>query len=369
LSNKLNILFLCGWYPSRILPYNGDFIQRHAEAVNTLHNVTVIHLITDNNIQKNIEYTSNKINGVKTYINYIKKTKNPFLKKILFYKSFKKVLKEIENIDIVHLHELYPFGLFTFFIRKPLIITEHWTGYHEPQIKKTSFIQLFLSRLVTQRANFVSPVSLDLKKSMINAGLKGNYECVPNVVNTDLFFPQKNRKNKTFTILHVSNMFDSHKNVSGILGAFSKLDFDFKLQLLGKSSLKYKSLAKKLNIDDKVDFIEHVPHKKVVNYMQNADVFVLFSNYENLPCVILESFACGTPVISTDVGGVSEFFPKEYGTLIPKGDQDRLIEKVKWHKENMNSIPNEKMHQYVIKNFSNNSIAKQFNILYQKAIS
>jgi len=44
---KLHVLFLASWYPSRVLKTNGDFIQRHAEAVALQHNVTVLHVISD----------------------------------------------------------------------------------------------------------------------------------------------------------------------------------------------------------------------------------------------------------------------------------------------------------------------------------
>jgi len=46
--NKLHVLFLASWYPSRILKSNGDFIQRHAEAVALQHKVSVIHVKSDN---------------------------------------------------------------------------------------------------------------------------------------------------------------------------------------------------------------------------------------------------------------------------------------------------------------------------------
>ena len=46
LKKKLHILFLCGWYPSSVLPQNGDFIMRHAEAVSSKHKVSVLHIIS-----------------------------------------------------------------------------------------------------------------------------------------------------------------------------------------------------------------------------------------------------------------------------------------------------------------------------------
>ena len=87
LNKQLHILFLCGWYPSRVLPTNGDFIQRHAEAVSMKHKVTVLHIITDENlaIKKQVEFA--KINNIETYIGYVKKNKKSILKmeKIYFH--------------------------------------------------------------------------------------------------------------------------------------------------------------------------------------------------------------------------------------------------------------------------------------------
>jgi len=93
LNKRLHILFLCSWYPTRVLPSNGDFIQRHAEAVALLHSVSLIHVITDKNLKKTLEITDNTSNNVRTLIAYIKQSKNPIAKTYRFYKGLFCIIK------------------------------------------------------------------------------------------------------------------------------------------------------------------------------------------------------------------------------------------------------------------------------------
>ena len=376
MQKKLSVLFLCGWYPSRVLPTNGDFIERHAKAVAKLNNVSVIHIITDENLVAKEEIIVSKEENLITYLAYVKPQKNGFLKALTFYKVFKKIYSKIDSIDVVHLNEIYPFGIFSLYLKKrfnkPYIISEHWTVYHQPQAKNISFFQKKISNLITKSAEYVCPVSNDLADSLKKIPLKGNYTKVPNVVNTELFFPLE-KKEERFTIIHISNMINEHKNVEGILHVISKLQLesiDFCLKLIGDNSIKYIDFAKKLGIDSKnIEFINQIPHKEIATHLQKADVFVLFSNYENLPCVILEAFSCGVPVISTNVGGIKEYFPENFGTLISKNNEELLLKEIlniyyKKHKIADKQI----MHQYVKNNFSELVIANSFNNLYQKAV-
>lgn len=375
-SKKLHILFLCGWYPSRVLTNNGDFIQRHAEAVKLLHDVSVIHIISDQNCTKSIETISETINAIPTHIAYIKPSKNPLIKGIRFFRAFKLLLKKIGKFDIVHLNELFPFGLFALYIKwykhKHYIISEHWTDYHQPLAQQISKLEITLSRLISKNASYICPVTQNLANSMLKLGLKGEYITVPNVVNNEFFVPIINKTNDLYTIVHISNMYDPHKNVSGILHTIKKLSehiLDFKLILIGENSIQYKKLSEELNINNFIDFIDHIPHQQIIKHIQNADVLVLFSNYENLPCIILESFSCGTPVISTNVGGISEFFPEQFGVLIEKKNEDQLLKhlielKSKTHKNETVK----QMNSYVADHFSPMSIAKQFSKIYYKSI-
>ncbi|MDX1829994.1 MAG: glycosyltransferase [Lutibacter sp.] len=373
MNKKLHILFLSSWYPSRVFPTNGDFVQRHAEAVATKHNVTVIHVVTDSNV-KSTEYFSNEINNVITKLIHLPKYNNKLLKLFHFFKAYLSAIKKLKSIDLVHANIAFPIGLVAlylkWFLRKPYIISEHWSDYQFPLNKSIGFSRKMATKLIVKKASFVCPVTNNLQKHMINFGLKGTYFCVPNVVKTDLFKPQNFNSNR-FTIAHISDMDNSIKNVSGIINVISKLQTkipNLKFNLIGKDSEKYKQLIKSLHIKN-AHIINNIPHNEVADYLKKSNIFVLFSNYENLPCVILEAFSCGIPVVSTDVGGINEYFPENFGYLIPVKDENSLEKNILkiYHKEIR--IDKKLMHSYAEKNFGINTISNSFTKLYMQTLN
>lgn len=371
-KKNLHILFIAGWYPSRVLPSNGDFIQRHAEAIALRNRVTVIHVITDLNTDSDITITDETINEVRTLIAYIRPSK---LKIISFYHAYKRLLKIAGNIDIIHVNKLYPTGIialiYKFLKNINYLITEHHSIYQKPFRNSIGYFEKQLSKCITKNASYVCPVSDDLGSAMKDFGLKGNYISVPNVVFTSIFTPKKDKKQPVFTITHISNMV-ALKNVEGILMVVKELKkyiSKFQFNLIGNNPNKYKDFIIKNDIELKnINFISHIPQKELAMYYRESDVFVLFSNIENLPCVILESFSSGTAVISSNVGGISEYFPKNFGILINKGDQKQLLEAILHVHSNFEKQNAKTMHQYVVDHFSPKSIALQFSKLYSSMI-
>ncbi|HXD72118.1 MAG TPA: glycosyltransferase family 4 protein [Vicinamibacterales bacterium] len=79
--------------------------------------------------------------------------------------------------------------------------------------------------------------------------------------------------------------------------------------------------AAALGLERVLNFAGYVDQPDLPPWYRAADVFVLSSDFDNSPNVVLEAMATGLPVVGTDVGGVADFVEAPAGgALVPKGD-------------------------------------------------
>jgi glycosyltransferase involved in cell wall biosynthesis len=97
-------------------------------------------------------------------------------------------------------------------------------------------------------------------------------------------------------------------NVSCVLRAFARIQAqypDATLTLVGGGSqdaaLRAEAAALRLR---NVTFAGRVPPADIPRYYADADIYVQAPSIDNMPLSVLEAFASGLPVVSTDVGGV-----------------------------------------------------------------
>jgi glycosyltransferase involved in cell wall biosynthesis len=82
-----------------------------------------------------------------------------------------------------------------------------------------------------------------------------------------------------------------------------------------------KQRAAVLGLGDVIRFAGYVDQRDLPQWYRAADVFVLSSDFDNSPNVVLEAMATGLPVVATNVGGVADFVDlPQGGALVPKGD-------------------------------------------------
>ena len=93
----------------------------------------------------------------------------------------------------------------------------------------------------------------------------------------------------------------------------------------GESRPMLEALAERLGIRDRVHFLGRVPRDKMPLYFKAADYTALYSGYEGLSHVLLESLQAGTPVIASDKGGNPELITHDAnGLLVPYVDVTAL---------------------------------------------
>ena len=378
-KRKLNILFISSWYPSRVFKYYGDFVKRHAKAAGLYSNVICLHVIRDKKMNKGFEVAENEEGDLKEVIIYFNRLYFIKLAYIFYYiKGFYYIRKKYSKPDLVHANVLYPIGFIAFIylilFKTNFVVTEHWTGFQKGEYKEFSVVKRLLFNFIGTKATYILPVTDDLKHSMLTSGIKGNFKIIPNVVETDLF-----RKNKVFDnnkkqILHISHLRDKHKNISGILRVISKLSQirqDFILKIIhSEENNALVELASSLGILGKyVNFCGNKNYQEVADFMSKSVFLVLFSNFENLPCVIVEALSSGLPVISTDVGGIKEHIDNSKGILIKRGDELALLDAMNYLLDNYNSYNKENLRQYALSNFSYQVVGKGFCQVYSEIIN
>mgnify|MGYP000892556758 CR=1 FL=1 len=122
----------------------------------------------------------------------------------------------------------------------------------------------------------------------------------------------------------------NHKNIFGTLEAFEKFTRDrkdVKLKIVGDEETQHVvEKIKSLGIETKVEILGAQQSEDIAKLMQGCLAFILFSNYENLPCVLEEAQACGSRIISTNVGGIEEHFKhdEENVFLLKPNEVDKL---------------------------------------------
>jgi glycosyltransferase involved in cell wall biosynthesis len=388
--SKLKVLYLPRWYPHRYDPMPGLFIERHARSVSGLADVAVLYVHQDGNLtsgrmeidrRKDDELLQIKIyykpSGfpvplIRSLINLCRYTR-------VHYKGLKIIKSEFGRPDLVHVNVLTRLGalalLYKWMTGTPYVITEHWTRYLPHMDNFKGALRKAVTRMVVKRASAVLPVTDNLRKAMERHGLtNANYRIIPNVVDMQMFRIMNEEKSGVVkTFIHVSCFEDKQKNISGILRVLKRLSEqrnDWVCQMIGEGIhlemlINY---AKKLELDDKrVIFMGLKENEELTGIMAGACFQVMFSRFENLPVVILESYACGVPVLSTDVGGIKEHLDQDLGILIPSENEDQLFEKLNYMLDHYQEYSKEKIRDYATEHFSKEVIGKQLFEVYCKA--
>ncbi|MGV8914235.1 MAG: glycosyltransferase [Kaistella sp.] len=371
---KKNILFISSWYPNKLELTNGNFVQRHAEAVSLIHSVEVLHSIGDPFQTEKFLFDDQLKNGIRILIVYYKNSSNPVQNFIRRMKAYSMGFKKMQKPDLVHANVLHNNILFAVYLKRklgiPFVVTEHWTALREINAASTSAKIKKIAKFIGNEASAILPVSADLMKGLKSLGIKTPMKVIPNVVNTNLFEP-KSFPNERFTFIHVSNLI-ARKNPEKIVKTALKLfgkGYDFNLKIGGDGDVsELEALRGNSIYKERIEIFGTQTLDEIAKKMKTSDCFILLSNDENQPCVIAESFASGINVISTNVGGIAEFFPHKAGILLEKPDEKLLEEAMTKIMSDHFVKDSSTLVKYAQNTFSVDAIGKQFSEVYNEIL-
>lgn len=333
--DRLNVLFMTAWYPSAASAVAGIFVREHARAVQIYDDVQVIHCIGKDADLRSL-WTLDKVTdsaitlGIPTYQFRHRALPVPGVSSLLYVWGAMRAVDQIMaggfRPDVIHVH-IYEPGVPAVLIGKkygiPVVITEQNSDFPRNRLP---WLQIQKARFAFRRANRILPVSSALQQAIQSLDIDGEYTIVPNVVETELFAPpgQPRLHDGALHLLFVGGL----TPVKGLpflfeaLGMVSEQRTDWHLDLVGDGANRgeYEAMVQRLGLGERVTFHGMKSKAEVADFMRGADLFVLPSVWDNMPCVLLEAMSTGLPAIASDIGGIPDTINPLVGRLFPPSD-------------------------------------------------
>lgn len=255
-------------------------------------------------------------------INYLRK-KISFINDICTIYFFFLLYKEYKP-DIIHLHSSKA-GILgrLVFPKKKTIYTVH--GFDSIRLAYRKY--LFIEKILQNNCRVIAAVSRydvnNLKAEHINNNIKCVYNGYKQVSDKKIVFsvPQKYKK-KILCIARISKpkRFETFLEIAKVLSEYAFI------WIGNQEAVK--------NTPENVFCLGNIPNAGIYN--QFTDLFILPSNYEGLPIVIIEAMSYGKPVVASDVGGISEIVVNDDNGYTVKNKTVFFVEKIKYILENEN---------------------------------
>lgn len=247
--------------------------------------------------------------------------------------AVQQLLDEDFDFDMIDAHYYYPDGvaaaLLARHFKKPFTVTARGSDIN--LIAAAHSVPRRLMRWASGCASASIGVSRALTQAMEQMGMPTDrLAMMPNGVDLQRFHLQSQQDARTAmgwpqvpTLISVGNLVENkgHHLVIEVLASLP----EFRLVIAGEGPERpaLEHLASRLNLALRVQFLGRVNQEQLATCYSAADILVLASSREGSPNVLLESMACGTPVVATSVGGIPEIVTSNSsGRLMP----DRTVQ-------------------------------------------
>jgi len=213
------------------------------------------------------------------------------------------------EFDAIDAHYVYPDGVAAVRLGrafgKPVVITARGSDVTELPDYAGPRRQI---EAALRAADHLIGVSASLCGCMVALGADpGKVTALRNGVDTQVFQPLDRAAARSAlgltrrTLISVGNLVARKRNHLTIAAMAELPEFDLLLVGDGPERLRLEALVDELNLRPRVRFLGAQPHHRLPEFYSAADAMVLASSREGWANVLLESMACGTPVIASNI--------------------------------------------------------------------
>jgi teichuronic acid biosynthesis glycosyltransferase TuaC len=234
-------------------------------------------------------------------------------------------LQERRDFDLIDAHYFFPDGVAAIRLgrrlKKPVVITARGTDVN--LIPDFPGPRRMIVEAAQEAAGIIA-VSQALKDAIVALGIPAERVTVlRNGVDLELFQPHAREETRMRlglsgpTLLSVGHLIE-RKGHELVIGALPALP-GYRLLIAGDGPerARLENLSKTLKVEHCVSFLGALPHEQLHQIYAAADALVLASSREGWPNVLLESMACGTPVVASNIWGNPEVVSRpEAGVLM-----------------------------------------------------
>ncbi len=153
---------------------------------------------------------------------------------------------------------------------------------------------------------------------------------MPIPVDTSKFFPESGFKRGR--IGFVGRLNDPRKNINLLFDVAEILKFNetnFELYLAGIGGEYFKEQVQIRGLENNIKFVGQLSEKKLLDFYQSLDLFVIPSHQEGLAIVGLEAMATGLPIVSTRCGGPEAYVRDQKNGFLVDPDEKEMATAIK----------------------------------------
>ncbi len=339
----MRLLTITNLYPSRDMPRHGIFVEerlRHLLSVGGVQ-AQVIALRPALPLPRGNEIDIESRIGIKVEyrrVPTLPKLSNwidPWLWATAIESTVRQAIEHAGSGVILDAHFLYPDGVAAVILGErlglPVVVTARGSDVN---VKCENAMMRRWMRWAAPRTSAVITVSQALAERLHEHGIRPPVlEVIPNGVDLQKFRPRDREEGRRRfgvsgrVLASVGHLVDDKGHQLAVEALASLPDTQLLIAGNGPRRAHLERLAGRLGVADRVRFAGLVPHEAMPWLYSAVDALVLASAREGMPNVVLESIACGTRVIATDVGGVGEVIgPTEAGVLMASRSPEALLE-------------------------------------------